>query len=918
MRIVLSVFLCFVFLGLQLSAQDLPSKPQAETSTTAQEDSPVLRQKYLQEKRAFLLKLNDQYEQKSQDPEETRRAFIKLHRHYIDVVCAQRDRISWAELYAEARAFLKLDPKDPLSLIQTGRIITGSGLDDQVLVTLKMVQGAEARIEGYSPYAKLLAIRARTEIDYGLVLSKKQIADVFDKHLVLLFEWMNQKGQSDSLQRLMFEEAAWLLDDVDGLWDQIDVKFRSKFLKAINNSKNLSPWLKNMLLADCNFEIAWEHRGNGFAGSVTEAGWEGLHKHLAIAEKHFNKAYALKPNRPEAAASMIAVAMAGDTELDEQVWFDRATAAELDNVIAYNRMITSLRPRWGGSHQKMIDFGRQCQQTGRYDTFIPFVFCDGLRLIKSDLDLEPDELKKIYRDVHQVCNNYEKFLNEKGFSPLADKHYHRGVDFGFAIQWELWLEAQKVYQQHNGEIFSKIAENKFGINFKEMAGFAFAVNGDASELVKSIHQRMESGLKGHQRTAEQSAQLLSDIEEARMVDGIPEAEPYLRLKQELVEKQLDFHEGDWVELTFTKDLRHWQIIGGKFTVEAPNSLLSYSEGEGVQYISYLTSFPPPYELELTVESIEANSNLSKHLQAGFTCGRQYGPQSGRFFWVDGIRGRTGVGVPGEPPAGIGIPREAKINDLKVNVFNGYYEHFVTNGQDRHLIALDKEFEPGRVGLALLPWYKISGRVRFKNLRVRKLNIKPPPLAEDNLAIIDYYRERLKTNQNSSFHIRVGLALGELEKSDEAIKSFKEAAKLNPKDYFPLTMQGYELFKQKKYSAALKAHLASLKKCTGPYRPRRSSVLTNLILVYGACPDESVRDGKQAVKYAKQLQKLNQKKKLTWKVLSTMSIAFAEDQQFEKAIGFCKQGLGKAKTDEEREFLNKKIKLYQQKKAFRLD
>ena len=56
-------------------------------------------------------------------------------------------------------------------------------------------------------------------------------------------------------------------------------------------------------------------------------------ENLAIAEKHFVKAWEINPKLPEAPAAMISVAMA--TGGDARQWFDRAVAAEMDYVAAY-------------------------------------------------------------------------------------------------------------------------------------------------------------------------------------------------------------------------------------------------------------------------------------------------------------------------------------------------------------------------------------------------------------------------------------------------------------------------------------------------------------------------------------------------------------------------------------------------------
>lgn len=135
-------------------------------------------------------------------------------------------------------------------------------------------------------------------------------------------------------------------------------------------------WMVQMLLARAHVNLGWAERGGGFAGDVTQPGWRGFGAHLAKARSLLLQAWHERPDLPEAAHDQIAVTMGsgGVAGEDPRFWFDRAVAADFDLRTAYFAMMWALRPRWGGSHEEMLNFGRECLATKRFDTTVPWFF----------------------------------------------------------------------------------------------------------------------------------------------------------------------------------------------------------------------------------------------------------------------------------------------------------------------------------------------------------------------------------------------------------------------------------------------------------------------------------------------------------------------------------------------------------------
>lgn len=173
-------------------------------------------------------------------------------------------------------------------------------------------------------------------------------------------------------------------------FELVDCSFSDDNLEIIINglksSEKTDPWLMNMIEGIYHISKAWRWRGSGWANEVTDDGHKEFLVCLEKAENSLEKAYELKPDFPEAAECMITVVMGkgGKPGKSERYWFDRAVAAEMDYTHAYERYLWSLRPRWGGSHEKMIRFAEECLETGRFDTDVPWIYLATIREIGKE------------------------------------------------------------------------------------------------------------------------------------------------------------------------------------------------------------------------------------------------------------------------------------------------------------------------------------------------------------------------------------------------------------------------------------------------------------------------------------------------------------------------------------------------------
>mgnify|MGYP001545264018 CR=1 FL=1 len=104
---------------------------------------------------------------------------------------------------------------------------------------------------------------------------------------------------------------------------------------------------------------AWAARGGGYAGSVTQNGWAKFKEHLKDAEDKLSKAWQKDNSFSYPAEKMISVCMGQNYGLDKMnLWYERAIAADKDNVSAASAKILYLLPRWHGSEEAALKFAR--------------------------------------------------------------------------------------------------------------------------------------------------------------------------------------------------------------------------------------------------------------------------------------------------------------------------------------------------------------------------------------------------------------------------------------------------------------------------------------------------------------------------------------------------------------------------------
>ena len=233
----------------------------------------------------------------------------------------------------------------------------------------------------YAPFLKVVALVRLVDYARALTFSDAEAAELGKK---LMQEAM------DNLPGMMAEpefppaEIAKLCVDLtdDGREYQGDRKPAiDRIYDIMVKAQPHSP-VADLFKGSAYCKYAWDARGGSFAADVTETGWRLFGERLAIAKNACNAALDKDPSLAAAAAQMLEVQMGQNADRPEmEQYFQLAIAGDPDCYDAYNKKLYYLTPKWHGTAEDQLTFGRECLATNRWSARIPLLLLQSQRNI---------------------------------------------------------------------------------------------------------------------------------------------------------------------------------------------------------------------------------------------------------------------------------------------------------------------------------------------------------------------------------------------------------------------------------------------------------------------------------------------------------------------------------------------------------
>lgn len=134
-------------------------------------------------------------------------------------------------------------------------------------------------------------------------------------------------------------------------------------------------------------KYAWFARGSGYANTVTELGGRLFAERLQEARAALDRAWALDSTDPRICYNQLTVELGmGEVRADMERWFERGMNLDPNDYDLCRHKLYYLEPKWHGSPEDMVRFGRECVVSPRWGGRVPLILVDAYDKIATYLD----------------------------------------------------------------------------------------------------------------------------------------------------------------------------------------------------------------------------------------------------------------------------------------------------------------------------------------------------------------------------------------------------------------------------------------------------------------------------------------------------------------------------------------------------
>lgn len=536
-----------------------------------------------------------------------------------------------------------------------------------------------------------------------------------DRRALHIFKtWM--KNADPSPEEIVFLQNELLQTYVKSFFDRNS----EEICRVLESNPKIEKWVLQHFWGEHHIRMAWQARGGGYSNTVTEEGWKGFRANLTKASEELTSSWKLQPKDPGAATAMIEVSMGlSDNHLEDmRLWFERAVAARIDHRSAYTSMLWGLRPRWFGSHEEMIEFGRQCLKTGRFDTGVPYYYLQALLDVSSEMDEAPDAVfmeARIYRDLESMLNGYLKEPTQARHAPF----YH--TIYAIVAYKTGNLDDSKHHLEAINFTLNENASLRWDDDFSQLVEKVCALTGPAKAAVAKGEEAYELF------RADRAVEYFSQAEKQSQNDE--RSLRFIRNRLAALKLEKSLATGEWVDFLPATDFSGWKAEVGEWTMKSDGTL-EVSAGAKGMMLKCLARSGPHFEIKGSVEFVSSSTG---DYQAGILFGYLHQKKDGwQSFRIKRTKREGEVAyfsrhfyLP-EKSNKIPVPNQ---NTFRIQSWKGAWNAYV-NGKPVVLDYVPKQQDLAMKNDSLLGFGGYADQnesvVRYKDVKVRRL--KSPPSA----------------------------------------------------------------------------------------------------------------------------------------------------------------------------------------------
>jgi len=718
------------------------------------------------------------------------------------------------------------------------------------------------------------------------------------------------------------------------LYESLDSTLQFELLIALTEIRDVDPWLCQVWAGIRALDVGWSARGNGTADTVSPSRWEAFQEELDRASRHLRRAVQLHPEFPEAASTMIEVGKADARHLSGEFWFYEAVRAQPDHKPSYERYLSALLPRWGGSHTKMVEFGIRALRTGRYDVGVPQTILLVIARIERDIAETAGDPNSVL-GVAGAVTSLKRLLDDlKQKRDAAGKPYLESISMTDRSRLVRYLAMGGEYGLAT-DVLNSCEDRYDDAQFTAPLMSPAAVRGWIRGMATGSREEFKR-LKADYITLSLdpvSGPRPDDIAgRVKSLGTLPDAEgttDFLDLVNSRVQMRQAFDRGEWVTLTCDgSNLDTWEYHSDRVNHSSPTDVeLGSTAKSGNVQMALQLLFPMPYEFEATV----GTSGEKIRGPAGILIGdsRDHLGESGPLLSVKLADGDFRLDPNTEllvvnasldrietEPGMVMIPKKPA-HRLNVIIWKDRFD-VIFQGDS---LQLGEQFWPTYAGSSAIA---IGGRypdtrwdaqqLRVSSPRIRKVPYGPtPPLTAAPKTQLKYFNDVLAVHPDSArAHQRLAKILWKTDRQS-ARKHADQALEVDPSitGLRPLRIQEY---------AAQSRYIDALKDADAEFQVSRQDFFTRtwLMMLLCAVPDDQLRDVDRARKLLAESQKLAQMTgRQAGDLLRVQAMLAGEDGNFEEALKILAAVRQLPSNDaEDRQWIEQQQNAFQQKKPFR--
>lgn len=327
--------------------------------------------------------------------------------------------------------------------------------------------------------------------------------------------------------------------------------------KTIESITGMPGWFPLAVRGHAEIDLAWEARGTGWANSVGPAQWREFERHLQLARAALEQSCKLSPDEPDPAATLMTVELGsgGIEEMRQQ--FDTVLARRFDYIPAYDTLRQGLLPRWHGSEEAVLSFGRNCLATQRFDTGVPWQMLRAVYSIADDQDDEGDYYahRAPWKDLDAMFAGY------LAHGDPARRNYYLSTKLIMAAKAGMDDKVAELLKEVNYEIDPQ-AKVEWNLSL-DYTGRMAALSGPAADAVLASSRFWDK----------LPPRSLEKIREAQKTSGLPPAAVgYIDRQASELEAIVSLGKVKWQPFTPDEQMAGWKAGSGQWKVVSPGAL----------------------------------------------------------------------------------------------------------------------------------------------------------------------------------------------------------------------------------------------------------------------------------------------------------------------------------------------------------